>query len=208
MRRPRAWLAIPALLAAGAPPARAAPTRHLTGQLVDGRNLHIANQGGAIHWQADVRFAVDLHADQQLEARVTGSRGEHNLYADHGARSYSTDDETAWTTRWGGRWALSHGALRLDLVRVDDTCTHQRTASDAAPETLPCKAASARARLRCVATALALPAPDGGRAHQVAGWSCTLEAGGDLGEAAGPWLLGEDTCVQRSVMGGISACAP
>jgi hypothetical protein len=186
------------------------PTR-LVMKRTEGTNLHIANQGGAIHWSADIRITVDLQADQKLAAVAHGTRGEHNLYAGGPGPSYNTDDATTWTTRWSGTWAIAGDELTLDLVLTDHTCKHTKTTTGGKPEVLSCEVASKQAQLTCTSEQLTLE--DGSsKARQVAAWRCDAKDATELAESPSQWVLGKATCIET--LGGhmtrdvFRACAP
>jgi hypothetical protein len=202
-----AVVAAPGLAAAAPKPTRLAMKR------TDGTNLHITNQEGAIHWSADIRITVDLLADKKLVAVAKGTRGEHNLYAGGSGPSYNTDDETAWTTRWNGTWAIAGDQLTLDLVLVDHTCKHTKTTTGAEPEIVPCEVASKQAQLVCTSEQIQIDdATPPNKPRRVAAWRCSAKDSGDLAESPSQWVLGKTTCIET--LGGhmshdaFRACAP
>lgn len=176
---------------------------------VDGTNLHIANQDGAIHWTADVAVAVELRADHKVEASATGWFKEHNLYT-NGSTSYTTDEETKFTTRWTGTWSETAGVLRLELVLGNEICSHTKAGSGTKPEGLACKVASKRTTLTCTTEQVALEGA-GTIKQKVAAWNCQPGGAGDLGESPS-WLLGKTTCITtssgRTVGSGPRICQP
>ncbi|MBS1118180.1 MAG: hypothetical protein H6Q90_408 [Deltaproteobacteria bacterium] len=166
---------------------------------VDGTNLHIAGNRGAIHWSADITITVDLREDNKLEASSAGTRGEHNLYAEGSGASYTTDDQTTWTTRWTGAWSQTGDKLTLDLSLVDHACKHTKTTSGYAPETLPCKAAAKRTQLACTTEQVKLDdvgAPS--KPQLVSAWQCHPKTSTDLAESPAGWLLGKTTCIETT----------
>lgn len=181
----------------------------------EGTNLHVANQGGAIHWQADITITVDLRADKKLEAVSTGTRKEHNLYAG-GGTSYNTDEETSWTTRWNGTWLVAGDKLQLDLVLVDHKCTSTKTTTDYKPEVLPCKVASKQTRLACASEDITLQdvttTATGKRPDKSAAWRCNAKTSTDLAESPSQWVLGKTTCLEtiggRMTGEGFRKCVP
>jgi len=98
-------------------------------------NIHIANQGGAINTRADITITVDLLAGGKAKVIATGTRSEHNLYS-----NFSTDEESKWTTAWTGTWTTGAGTMKIDLAVASDTCSHTKTSSGQAAETLACRA--------------------------------------------------------------------
>ncbi len=181
------------------------PTR-LSMKRIEGTNLHIANQGGAINWRADIGVTIDLQPDQKLAMTAKGTRGEHNLYG--GPSSRSTDEDTAWTTRWSGTWAIANGKLGLDLTLVDRTCKSEKkmTEFDATkgvwlnytPEVLPCKTASKRTRLECTAEKLELRPTGTGAGQKVDAWRCNAKTSSDLAETPSQLVFGKTACIQTS----------
>ena len=153
----------------------------LTMKRLDGTNLHIAGNRGAIHWSEDTTVVLDLAADHKLAAAVSGTRGESNLYT-----SYSTDDVTTWATTWTGTWARQGDALVLDLALASERCARVKTSSDAAPVTLACRVPAKHKRVACTSAQVELA----DHTHADA-WTC---AGDDLGESPG-WLLGKAGCL-------------
>jgi hypothetical protein len=203
----RAYLGV--MIVLGAAPVAAAPPVTLRGQVLDGRNLHIANQGGAIHWSADIRITVELAADHTLTAQLVGNRSEHNLYADHGGASYNTDETTTWTADWRGTWRPQGAALALELTALAHTCQHARTSDRFAPETLPCRDPAPTAHLRCAPLKVTMVDPDTSRRVEAAAWSCGVAADDPaLGESPPTWALGKTGCVAALVSGGFRTCAP
>ena len=179
----------------------------------EGTNRHIAGGRGAIHWSADIRITVDLQADKQLMAVAQGTRGEHNLYAEGPGPSYSTDDATTWTTRWGGTWVIAGDALTLDLVLSDHTCKYTKTTTGYVPAILSCEAASKQTQLVCTSEQLTLEdVAQSTKAQQVAAWHCHAKDTTSLGESPPQWVLGKTTCIET--LGGhmthdaFRACAP
>jgi len=202
-----AVVAAPGLAVAAPEPTRLAMKR------TEGTNLHIANQEGAIHESADIRITVDLLADKELVAVAKGTRGEHNLFAGGPGPSYNTDDETAWTTRWGGTWAIDGNKLTLDLLLVDHTCKHTKTTTDAKPEVLPCEVASKQTQLACISEQIQLDdVTPPNKPQQVAAWRCSAKDSSDLAESSSQWVLGKTTCIET--LGGpmsheaFRACVP
>jgi hypothetical protein len=167
----------------------------------EGTNLHIANQGGAIHWQADIAITVELRDDQKLEVVSAGKRGEHNLYP--GPTSRSTEDDTVWTARWNGTWSQTGDKLQLDLVLVDDKCKHTKATTELdtarglwvnyAPEILSCKVASKQTQLACTSELLEIDDPTQPR---VAAWRCNAVVGADVAESPGQWVFGKTICIE------------
>jgi hypothetical protein len=179
-------LAISALAPAAAAPApRVLKMRH-----VDGTTVHLAGDGGAIQWSAEVTVQVELAADGTVTATASGWRKEHNLYATPGGRSYNTDDTTQLTITWTGTWKTARGGLLLDLALGGETCTRTKTSDGAPPEALACRAASPAIKLACPTSSVTL-----GKT-KVEVWNCAIQVG-DLGESPS-WLLGKTSCIQTS----------
>jgi hypothetical protein len=186
-------LLVPAVAIADPKPTRLAMKR------IEGTNLHMAGNSGAMHWQADVAITVDLHPNAKLEAKSIGKTSDHAL--DGGPRSRSTDVDTAWTTRWNGTWKTTNGALQLDLVLVDHTCKSERKMTEFdgkqwveyKPEVLPCKVASKTAQLAC--TSEQVTVEDGNKKSSVAAWRCNAKTSTDLAESRSQWVLGKTTCI-------------
>jgi hypothetical protein len=210
MRRVIAWVAV-GLAMPGQAAAAPKPTR-LTMKRVEGTNLHIANNQGAIHWQAAISISVDLLPAGKLAAVSTGTRGEHNLYVDGAGGSYTTEDQTGWTTTWTGTWSARGDRLQLALVLVDDRCKHDKTMTGAAAETLACKATSKQAELACTSETITLEDPAGSKAQRALAWRCTAKTADDLGESPSQWVLGKTVCIQtvggRMTAEGFQPCTP
>jgi hypothetical protein len=182
------------LLLAG--PAAAQPAK-LSMRVTDGTNLHIANQGGAIHWSADITLTVELRANKTVEAAATGWRKEHNLYAGGSGPSYNTDEETRLAIKWNGTWLERNRKLQIDLVLVSDKCTRMKTSDGVQPETLACRPASSQTVLTCTTQSIELEGAPPNAKRKVDAWSCQPKASDDLGESP-PWLLGKTTCIGTS----------
>jgi hypothetical protein len=163
----------------------------------DGTNLHMADQAGAIHWNADITVKVELRDDHKLVAAVTGTRGEHNLYARGSGPQYNTDEEMKLGIRWTGTWTRSADKLQLALVLADDTCTRIKTSDRFPTETLTCKPAAKRTQLACTTLAIELEDPSSCAKRKVDAWSCAPASPGDLGESPS-WLLGKTTCIETT----------
>jgi hypothetical protein len=171
------------------------PTR-LTMQFIEGTNLHMANQRGAINWSADIKLTVDLLAAGRLEAVATGWKKEHNLDVRPSGTSWNTDDETKLTLKWTGAWSETPGKMTLDLSLVSESCTHTQTTNRGAPETLECRHASKAAKLECTSISVDLEdLAKPGKKLATPAWACAPKDFDDLGESPG-WLLGKATCIK------------
>jgi hypothetical protein len=188
---------MPALALADPKPTRLAMKR------IDGTNLHMAGNRGAMNWRADVAITVDVRVDGKLDAASIGKTTDHVL--DGGPTSRSTDVETAWTTRWTGTWSSAAGKLQLDLVLVDHKCKSERKMREFdlnrklwleyTPEVLPCKVASKLAKLECTSEQITLVDPATSRKTIEAAWRCNATTSSDLAESRSQWVLGKTACI-------------
>lgn len=174
--------------------AAAAPAK-LTMRVTDATNLHIANEGGAIHWDEDTTVTVELGTDGKVAASVAGTRKEHNLYA-RAAGSYNTDDVTTWSTAWTGTFKRATDKLELVLALASETCSRVKTTDGASPEKLACRAAAKQTTVTCTSANVTVTDP-AGKSQPVAAWMCSPGSGADLGESPS-WLLGKSSCLEVS----------
>jgi hypothetical protein len=199
----------PLLMVAATSTALADPApRKLEARYLDGTNVHIANQGGAINRHTDVAIVVELRADGTLVATSTGTHRHGNLYP--GPSSRSTEDTTKWRTAWSGRWSESAAALTLDLARATASCARGETTRefDAAnrrwvvyqPTVRPCRTGAAKVRLTCTSLAVAVDDP----AATIPAWRCSPATATELGETPSPWVLGTTACIES----GVRRCRP
>jgi hypothetical protein len=181
-------------ICAWAAPASAGPTR-LSMQWVNGENIHLAGERGAINRRAEIKIDLDLQAGGKLRVADTGTSSEHNLY-----ETYSTTEESSWTNTWKGTWATRGSTLELQLVLDARTCTRTKTATGAAPQTLPCANVSKQVQLTCTTEQITVDASAGAarKPTQHAAWRCTPAAAADLAETPSIWVLGKSTCLQTT----------
>lgn len=182
-----------AICAWGAP-ASAGPTR-LSMRWVNGENIHLAGQRGAINRRAAIELELKLAAGGKLEVADTGTTSEHNLYD-----TFSTTEESSWTNAWRGTWAMRGPTLQLDLVLDARACTRTRRATGAAPQTLPCAPVDKQVRLACTTARIAVDDLAGAArkpAHHEA-WRCSPTAAAELGETPTIWVLGKTTCLETA----------
>ena len=173
--------------------AAAAPATKLSMKRVDSTNVHLADGEGAIHWDEDTTVVVDLRANGNVAASVSGTRKEHNLYS-----SYSTDEVTTWKTTWTGTFRRSSDTLELSLVLDADTCSRVKTTHDDAhavpDERLACRAAAKRTTVTCTTTSVELTTGSN-KPIKTDAWTCSQASSDDLGESPA-WLLGKSRCIR------------
>lgn len=184
-----AW---PALAGAG-------PTR-LSMQWVNGENIHLAGQRGAINRRADKKIALELQAGGKLRGSDTGTTSDHNLYED----GSSTTEESTWTNTWSGTWAMRGPAaareLLLELVLDGRACTRTRRENRAAPQAIACGPVSKQVRLACTTEQIEIDESTGAKKKVTrhAAWRCAPDAAVDLAETPRGWVLGKATCLQTA----------
>src|SRR5687768_5089369 len=117
----------------------------LTTKYVDGENIHIAGNGGAINRHRAVTIALDLHANAKAKAIDSGSDRDHHLYADGG----TTEEKVVWTNTWSGTWKKTGATLVVALKLDDRKCTKTKTYNRGAPATEPCRTITKQLELAC-----------------------------------------------------------
>jgi len=194
--------------------AEAGPTR-LSMRWVNGENIHLAGQRGAINRRADIKIELELRADGKLAGSDAGTTSEHNLY-----ERYSTDEESTWKNTWSGTWTTRGPAaareLVLDLVLDSRACTRTRRETGVAPQTSACDLVSKQVQLACTTEQITVETTAGATAGAKAGttagatagtkqsqsrheaWQCAPTGTVDLDETPRVWVLGKSTCLQTA----------
>jgi hypothetical protein len=183
-----AW---PALAEAG--------TTRLTMQWVNGENIHLADQRGAINRHADIKIELELRDGGKLAGKDGGTSSEHNLY-----ESYTTDEESTWKNTWSGTWTMRGPAaareLVLDLALDARACTRTRRETGVAPKTSACGPVSKQVQLACTTEQITVETWTGTKRSVArhAAWRCAPSGTVDLDETPRVWVLGKSTCLQTA----------
>lgn len=155
-------------------------------QWVEGENIHIAGERGAINRHAEVRVEVQVFSSQRALVSDSGTRREHNLYS-----NYWSQDTTTWSNLWRGSWSITGDTMQLELTLTGRQCSHKKTWSDAAPQTLPCQEVAKQLQLLCQ-----LESVKAERGVTLPAWVCSPMESTDLGETPSRWVLGKASCVK------------
>lgn len=167
-------------------------------QWIEGINIHIGHQEGAINRRANVLVSVELLEGNKLRGSDSGTRSEHNLFS-----NYSTEESATWKNRWSGTWLLAGGSLRLDLRLDARDCKKTKTAAGAAPEKLACQRPSPKLRMECTTQHIEMESWSGPADSPVRQtskqevWACSPADSAELGETPSRWVLAKQlACVQ------------
>ena len=164
---------------------------------IDAQNIHIANQGGAIHHDAQITIEVEVFSSWKAIVSETGKRSANNLY-----KTYSIEDTTTWSNIWTGTWSLSGDTMKLALSQYKHACEHAKSYSDHPGKTItPCDPVDTQIEMTCALVEVALETK-----AKVRTWTCTPIGTPKLGETPSRWVLGKASCVQLAggLVGGVA----
>lgn len=179
--------------------AKAAPGSRLVMKQTMDASIHLADQAGAITTSREAAIVVELGAKNTAHVVGTGRTADHNLFSEPGARAWTTQEVTSWTTTWKGTFTRAQDTLVLDLALVRHACTHTKSTSGAPDEVLACATPTSRVQISCARGPVELEARSAkARAAKVSAWTCTPDDGGELAENASTWLLGIGTCIEEA----------
>jgi hypothetical protein len=190
-----------AMIAAGLAHANPVAPTVLSMQYVQGMNIHLAGNEGAINRHDKMDIRVELLPEQKVRAVDSGERSEHNLFS-----NFSTRDETRWKNSWRGTWAMVGETLRLHLTLADRTCEKSKTQSGRPPEKKTCGALSQQLRFECRSEQLAITewsGPPDNPKHEIkkhAVWRCGAADSFEFADTPSRWLFGKSICIK--VIGG------
>ncbi len=160
-------------------------------------NLHMADEAGAQGSRLDARVAVTgaLTDGAPVALEDAGERGDYSFSPSFGR----TETTARWRHAWTGVVQRTGEASRIELSRVETSCTIQREDAGRAEAPTVCRGAGPRLVLDCVPDDATVE----GGAHAL---RCASEDEPPAETTAFPWLFVEGRCVERS--GGLPMTGP